>query len=57
MIEARRSKIATGNKLLELLERAALGLGQDQDHEDEADAIRMERRERELLARIGRVRP
>jgi probable rRNA maturation factor len=27
------------------------------DHEDEADAIRMERRERELLARIGRVRP
>jgi len=27
------------------------------DHEDEGDAIRMESRERELLARIGRVRP
>jgi probable rRNA maturation factor len=27
------------------------------DHEDETDAIRMERRERELLARVGRVRP
>ncbi|MGB5168558.1 MAG: rRNA maturation RNase YbeY [Acidimicrobiia bacterium] len=27
------------------------------DHEDEADAVRMESRERELLARIGRVRP
>lgn len=27
------------------------------DHEDEADAVRMEGRERELLSRIGRVRP
>jgi len=27
------------------------------DHEDEADAVRMEGRERELLARVGRVRP
>lgn len=27
------------------------------DHEEEADADRMESRERELLARIGRVRP
>jgi probable rRNA maturation factor len=27
------------------------------DHEDEADAIRMENRERELLAQFGRVRP
>lgn len=27
------------------------------DHEDEADAVRMEDRERELLSRIGRVRP
>ena len=27
------------------------------DHEEERDAIRMESRERDLLARIGRVRP
>jgi probable rRNA maturation factor len=27
------------------------------DHEDEAEAVRMESRERELLARVGRVRP
>ena len=27
------------------------------DHEDETDAIRMERRGRELRARVGRVRP
>jgi probable rRNA maturation factor len=27
------------------------------DHEDETGAIRMESRERELLARVGRVRP
>ncbi len=27
------------------------------DHEDEPDAVRMESRERDLLSRIGRVRP
>ena len=27
------------------------------DHENERDAVRMEARERQLLARVGRVRP